>query len=425
MSKKNKSVEELKGPQGYVLGALPPKIDIRNYQAVATVTADDIEIPESFELNIPHKIKNQGIVGSCVGHALSEIVEYFNYIQEEKYEEFSTGYIYGNRRCGTRYQGVGMYEQEALQSVLKWGDVPTDLFNYNVEVPEAITKFEDAAFDLAPSAYPNRFSGYYQINSERDAKLNLMQHGPLLIGTRWYNDYAPDPETFIMKHTTNAASGNHALMIYGWNKDGWLIQNSWGAYWGNQGCAIMPYEDKWSECYGIIDEISERQRQHELIELKRTIIKYEVAIEELKKEQGNLNENIEKLQQNLKLSNDQLLKIQEEIDALTKEFTELEADAPNSEKYNEIKNLLRNRKEAEDELKAIITKQEKILADDQEALKLLIKKVQDHNKEMEEKDAQIKALENELLEIEKPYKNMPKWLALIINAILNVFKKSE
>ena len=44
---------------------------------------------------------------------------------------------------------------------------------------------------------------------------------------------------------------------------------------------------------------------------------------------------------------------------------------------------------------------------------------------MEEKDAQIKALENELLEIEKPYKNMPKWLALIINAILNVFKKSE
>ena len=423
MSTKKLNMEEVVTPEGFILGALTPKIDIRNYKAVATTTANDVDIPESFELNIPRKIKHQGNVGSCVGYSISEIIEYFNYTQEGKYEPFSTGYIYGNRRCGTKQQGIGMFEQEALQAVLKWGDVPESMFNYNIEVPEAITKFEEAAFDLAPSAYPNRISSYYEITNEKDAKLSLMQHGPLLIGTRWYRDYDPDPKTFILKHSTNVTSGNHALMVYGWNKDGWLIQNSWGYYWGNKGCAILPYTDKWNECYGIIDEISERQRQRELLDLKSAVTEYKTSLAELEKEHNNLIGSIDQLKQALLRSNDQLSQIQEEIDNLTHEFTELEISAPNSEKYNTIRNLLRNRQEAEAELKEIIAKQENILEEDQKALKVLIQKVQDYNKEMDEKDAQIKLLESQLLEIEKPYKNMPKWLALIINAILNVFKK--
>lgn len=32
------------------------------------------------------------------------------------------------------------------------------------------------------------------------------------------------------------------MIIYGWNESGFLVQNSWGKDWGNNGTAILPYE---------------------------------------------------------------------------------------------------------------------------------------------------------------------------------------
>ena len=56
-----------------ILGALFSKPDVRDY--VATTKME--EFPDAFELKLP-KVKNQGTVGSCVAHALSTVVEYFN-----------------------------------------------------------------------------------------------------------------------------------------------------------------------------------------------------------------------------------------------------------------------------------------------------------------------------------------------------------
>ena len=36
--------------------------------------------------------------------------------------------------------------------------------------------------------------------------------------------------------------GYHMIILYGWNEKGFLFQNSWGKYWGNEGRAILPYD---------------------------------------------------------------------------------------------------------------------------------------------------------------------------------------
>ena len=117
-------------------GALPSKVDIRDY--VASVTGD-VEYPEEFELKMC-SVKNQGSVGSCVAHSISEVVEYFNKVQTGEFVRMSTGYIYGNR-VGMDYDGEGMFTSDALNNTVKYGDVPNDLFNVNVEVPAAINLF--------------------------------------------------------------------------------------------------------------------------------------------------------------------------------------------------------------------------------------------------------------------------------------------
>ena len=46
------------------------------------------------------------------------------------------------------------------------------------------------------------------------------------------------------------------MIIYGWNKDGWLFQNSWGTWWGNKGRAVLPYNHPMQEAWGVTDTIT-------------------------------------------------------------------------------------------------------------------------------------------------------------------------
>ena len=96
-------------------------------------------------------------VSSCVTHALSEVVEYFNSQQEDSNKVMSTGYIYGNRTNMT-HKGEGMVIRDALSNLQKYGDVTADEFPWNIEVPEAIEAYKKAKSKLKDTAYPNRIS---------------------------------------------------------------------------------------------------------------------------------------------------------------------------------------------------------------------------------------------------------------------------
>lgn len=210
-------------------GALS-KVDIREYSASFSpcgASAETVEFPEEFELKMP-AVKNQGGINSCVAFSLSTVVEYFNELQEGSYVKMSTGYIYGNRRKSDGFTGQGMYVSDALNTVVKYGDVPNKLFNSNIEVPEAIEVFEKKALDIAEEAYPNRFTEFFALKTRDDMKLNLMQNGPIVFSIQWYKGYYVEAGTNLLKFNTQTKDGSHCMVIYGWNKDGWKFQNSWG-----------------------------------------------------------------------------------------------------------------------------------------------------------------------------------------------------
>jgi C1A family cysteine protease len=47
--------------------------------------------------------------------------------------------------------------------------------------------------------------------------------------------------------------GGHAIMVYGWNKEGWLCQNSWGKFWGKDGTFIQKYNPGFREVWSFVD----------------------------------------------------------------------------------------------------------------------------------------------------------------------------
>lgn len=231
--------------QGF--GALFSKKDVRDYKIASA--AASYQFPKEFELKMP-RVKNQGSVGSCVAHSISTVIEYFNNLQQGNDEEMSVGYIYGNR-TNTTYTNHGMYVREAVAVTCKYGDVTKNLFPYNEEVPGIIDKFNSASEELFEKGYPNRFTSYYRLYTEDEIKTSLMNNGPVVFAIPWYEDIKIVDGAITTKQ--EKSSSGHCMVIYGWDERGWKIQNSWGKVWANGGRAILPYDIKIREAWGIVD----------------------------------------------------------------------------------------------------------------------------------------------------------------------------
>ena len=233
--------------KNFSLGALFSKPDVRNY----TATTNNTEFPDEFELKLP-KVKNQKNVSSCVAHALSTVVEYFNQKESGKYTQMSTGYIYGNRRL-MLHKGKGMYTREAIKTVVKYGDVPHKLFPINVEVPEAIDKFEAAVASIEQEGYFFKFHEYFKLKDKEAIKASIMENGPAVVCMHWFDDIKVVNGVMQTKCGKNSKTGSHCMVIYGWNETGWKVRNSWGRNCGNKGNVVIPYDIALQEVWGIKD----------------------------------------------------------------------------------------------------------------------------------------------------------------------------
>lgn len=232
-------------------GAIFSNIDVRDYKGICCST--NTEFPDEFELKML-RVKDQKNINSCVAHVLSSIIEYYNFNQQNITKEMSVGYIYGNRTIST-YKEEGMIVRDALEVVRLYGDVYQKDFPYNKEVPTIIELYENDSEKLYNSGYVNRISTYYKLESPSSIKATLMNNIPVLIGIKWYKDIKVVDGILTSKFDKSDYTGGHCMLLYGWNQKGWKVQNSWGYSWGDNGCAIIPYDIKLIECWAITDDI--------------------------------------------------------------------------------------------------------------------------------------------------------------------------
>lgn len=234
-------------------GCKRSKRDIRDYKFKPIKVSADY--PETYKLSMP-KPKTQ-VGPTCVANALALIVEYYVAKQLNYTATMSTGYIYGNRR-NTTYKGSGMALREAVKAVMADGTCTQNRFPYTLDVPDAIAKFEEKYEEVKGWAEPHHFNGYVIAKSKDEIKHALTLGYPVIFSILTYDDQGLDGN-YIWKSTRDPSllHGAHCMVIYGWNKDGWMVQNSWGRNWGNKGCFILPYDFPIEEGYGIIDTYKE------------------------------------------------------------------------------------------------------------------------------------------------------------------------
>lgn len=222
-------------------GFIPSKRDIRDYKLNKKIHKI-IDLPQAFSVGTTY-IKNQGQVNSCVAHSLSSLIEHTNKIM------YSTDWIYGYRPLGY-YQGEGMMVSQALKTVQKLGAVRYAILPSNTEVPRAKQIVQDRLDELKETAAQKKALKYARLYSIQQIKEAIFTSTtPVIVcigigvdGLKLNDNIAAVP---------TQTCGGHAVLCYGWNENGLLIQNSWGRTWGKQGCFILPYEYPFLEAWAV------------------------------------------------------------------------------------------------------------------------------------------------------------------------------
>lgn len=235
-----------------VFGALQPKIDLRDYELAAGVC----EFPESYICKDLPPVKNQRTVSSCVAHATAAILEAFNKTETGTFVPLSTNFIYGMQGVKLNRLDKGMYLRDACKIAQQYGDATERSISGNTEQPNCTEELQEKLTDdILNESKQYRIKSYAKCKTEEDIKYALMNYGPVLGSIKWYKKYTIKNKVITFDET--ASFGYHAIMICGWNKNGWICQNSWGRNWNGNGRFIYPNEKPFSEVWSFVDATNE------------------------------------------------------------------------------------------------------------------------------------------------------------------------
>lgn len=189
--------------------------------------------------------------GNCVAHSCSYLCEsVLNPKGKQGDRHFATGFVYGYRPK-EYYQGEGMFPREALKTLKDIGNVPKDIFPFNVEVPEAINLVNSNLPNLLQVAKQNKVSNFFRLNTVDDIKNCLMNYGPV---TGMFPVYASleKPIDDKVEYVGDVGfRGYHEMTIYGWTGNYWNTLNSWGGSWSGDGVALISFAYPIVETWGV------------------------------------------------------------------------------------------------------------------------------------------------------------------------------
>lgn len=204
-------------------------------------------IPASVDLRagMP-SVYDQGQLGSCSGNAVAAAFQYDQIKQNIPVWNPSRLFIYYNERLmeGTVNQDAGAELRDGIKSIATYGVCKEATWPYDVSqfaVKPITEAYTEAKQNLALQ--------YERVNQDLvDLKTVLASGYPIVVGIMLFEAFESDQVAEIgivpMPSPQDQCIGGHAVVICGYNDatSRFLMRNSWGPSWGDQGYFYLPYE---------------------------------------------------------------------------------------------------------------------------------------------------------------------------------------
>lgn len=193
------------------------------------------------------RVYNQGQLGSCSAQAIAFAYEFDEMKQKEEHVFTpSKLFIYYNERDreGTTTVDSGSSLRDGIKTISKKGVCEEKDWPYD------ITKFtEKPYFELYEKAKKHKCIKYKRVDQrEKQIKMALHMGFPVVFGISVYESFESIEtyKTGIIKYPDKNEKnmGGHAIAIVGYNDDEkmFIIRNSWGSDWGDEGYGYIPYD---------------------------------------------------------------------------------------------------------------------------------------------------------------------------------------
>lgn len=225
-------------------GWIPDLPDQRDFPYIRLAVSIPKLPPKADLRSICTAIEDQGNLGSCTAQALAGNLEFLKKKKLQKTINFSRLFIYYNERVIRNTVDVdsGASLRDGIKTLVKQGDC------LELYWPYIIKKFSLKPTKKAYQDAQNfQILSYWRINSPEEMKHTLSLGYPFVFGFAVYESFESDKVTKTgivpLPKKGERLLGGHAVMAAGYNdqKQWFIVRNSWGRQWGDQGYCYLPY----------------------------------------------------------------------------------------------------------------------------------------------------------------------------------------
>jgi len=191
-------------------------------------------------------VYNQGKLGSCSANAVAGAFEFDSMKQHLEVFTPSRLFIYYNERVLTggldKYRDEGATLTESVETMNRTGVIPETEWPYDI-----------SKFTVKPPAQCYIHAKQHRViksarvgNSLAQKKAALAQGYPIIFGFVVFESFRDITHNGIMSMPREGEKiiGGHAVMAVGYDerRKWFIVRNSWGNSWGDNGYFYMPYE---------------------------------------------------------------------------------------------------------------------------------------------------------------------------------------
>lgn len=244
------------GPVGVpIRNVVPDRLDLRDrvYMPPVAVVPELALAPKT---DIP--VLDQRQTNACTGFALASVVYHLQHAAKRKHKDccVSPYMLYSMARRYDEFPGApdidtGSSLRGAMKGWYKHGACADRLWSSEAMPTGRLARSID---DWWLDAVQRPLGAYYRIDtrSVTDMHVALNEIGILYASavchSGWDEGFSSQSHSkgrywIIPGRKAGPGDGGHAFAIVGYNQDGFIVHNSWGAGWGTKGLAVLPYED--------------------------------------------------------------------------------------------------------------------------------------------------------------------------------------